>query len=77
MFLIFGLRTSVRRSGVVAMVCPNCGNHAAQVITKRSTRFSVFFVPLIPIRTRYVRQCSFCGAEYVVPKHEARHLPVG
>ncbi|WDZ87061.1 zinc-ribbon domain-containing protein [Micromonospora cathayae] len=77
MFLIFGLRTSVKRSGVVSAVCRNCGQHAAQVITKRSTRFSLFFVPLIPVRTRYVQQCSFCGVEYAVSKDEARRLPVG
>ncbi|MDO3700997.1 zinc-ribbon domain-containing protein [Micromonospora sp. C28SCA-DRY-2] len=77
MFLIFGLRTKVTRSGVVQQVCRNCGNHAAQVITRRSTKFSLFFIPIIPIRTRYLQQCSYCGAHYEVPKAEARRLPVG
>lgn len=77
MFFIFGLRTSVKRSGVVSSVCRNCGNLAAQVITRRSTKFSLFFIPLIPIRTRYVQQCSFCGVEYAISKDEARRLPVG
>ncbi|RKN49592.1 zinc-ribbon domain-containing protein [Micromonospora endolithica] len=77
MFFIFGLRTKVTRSGVVQQVCRNCGNHAAQVVTRRSTKFSLFFVPLIPIRTRYLQQCTFCGAQYDVPKSAAQHLPVG
>ncbi|WP_422753200.1 zinc-ribbon domain-containing protein [Micromonospora sp. WMMD708] len=77
MFLIFGLRTRVTRSGVVTAVCRHCGNQAAQVISRRSTKFTLFFVPLIPVRTRYVRQCSFCGAESVVDADAARRLPVG
>ncbi|MBW4705038.1 MULTISPECIES: zinc-ribbon domain-containing protein [unclassified Micromonospora] len=77
MFFIFGLRTKVTRSGVVTAVCRHCGNQAAQVISRRSTKFTLFFVPLIPIRTKYVQQCSFCGVEYAVDADEARRLPVG
>ncbi|WP_320064970.1 zinc-ribbon domain-containing protein [Micromonospora sp. RTGN7] len=77
MFFIFGLRTRVDRSGVVQQMCRNCGNHAAQVISRRSTKFTLFFIPLIPVRTRYVQQCSFCGAQYDIAKAEARRLPVG
>ncbi|MGC4894682.1 zinc-ribbon domain-containing protein [Micromonospora sp. DT31] len=77
MFFIFGLRTKVDRSGVVTQVCRNCGNQAAQVITRRATKFSLFFVPLIPVRTRYAQQCTFCGAEYDISRAEAQRLPVG
>ncbi|MGC4805098.1 zinc-ribbon domain-containing protein [Micromonospora sp. DT233] len=77
MFFIFGLRTKVDRSGVVQQVCRNCGNHAAQVISRRSTKFTLFFIPLIPVRTRYVQQCSFCGVQYDIDRAEARRLPVG
>ncbi|MFG1757065.1 zinc-ribbon domain-containing protein [Micromonospora echinofusca] len=77
MFFIFGLRTKVSQSGVVQQVCRNCRNHAAQVITRRSTKFSLFFVPIIPIRTRYVQQCTFCGAQYDISRAEAERLPVG
>ncbi|MEK8107970.1 hypothetical protein NKG94_28545 [Micromonospora sp. M12] len=45
MFFIFGLRTKVDRSGVVQQVCRHCGNQAAQVITRRSTKFTLFFIP--------------------------------
>ncbi|GGL89705.1 MULTISPECIES: zinc-ribbon domain-containing protein [Micromonospora] len=71
MFFIFGLRTKVHRSGVVTAVCRYCGKQAAQVVTRHSTRFTLFFVPLIPIRTRFVRQCTFCGAEDVISRDEA------
>ena len=77
MFFIFGLRTKVSRSGVLTAVCRNCHHQASQVITRRSTKFTLFFIPLIPIRTRYMQQCSFCGAEYAISKDEAHRLPVG
>ncbi|MFI7488027.1 zinc-ribbon domain-containing protein [Micromonospora echinaurantiaca] len=77
MFLIFGLRTKVTQSGVTQQVCRNCGNHAAQVVTRRSTKFSLFFIPIIPIRTRYLQQCTFCGAQYEIPKAAAQRIPVG
>ncbi|MEU4788538.1 zinc-ribbon domain-containing protein [Micromonospora tulbaghiae] len=77
MFFIFGLRTKVDRSGVVTQVCRNCGNQAAQVITRRVTRFSLFFIPLIPLRARYAQQCTFCGAQYDISRAEAERLPVG
>ncbi|MDO3682826.1 zinc-ribbon domain-containing protein [Micromonospora sp. C28ISP2-4] len=77
MFFIFGLRTKVVRSGVVTEVCRNCGNQAAQVITRRVTKFSLFFIPLIPLRTRYTQQCTFCGAQYDISRSEAERLPVG
>lgn len=77
MFFIFGLRTKVARSGVVQQVCRHCGNQAAQVITRRSTKFTLFFIPLIPIRTRYAQQCTFCGAEYEISRSDAERLPVG
>ncbi|MEG3632193.1 zinc-ribbon domain-containing protein [Micromonospora palythoicola] len=73
-FLIFGLRTKVTRSAVVQQVCPHCGQRAAQVLTRRSTKFSLFFIPLIPVRTRHLQQCTFCAAEYPVSRAEAEHL---
>jgi hypothetical protein len=76
-FLIFGLRTKVTRSAVVQQVCRHCGQHAAQVLTRRSTKFSLFFIPLVPVRTRHIQQCTFCAAEYAVARGEAERLLAG
>jgi hypothetical protein len=73
-FLIFGLRTRVTRSAVVQQVCRHCGQRAAQVFTRRSTKFSLFLLQLIPVRTRHMQQCTFCGAEYPVARAEAERL---
>lgn len=74
MMLIFGLRTVIYRLGVLTLVCRNCGNQAAQVLSRRVTKFSLFFIPLFPVRTRYGMQCTFCGASYDISKDEASRL---
>ena len=72
--IIFGFRTSVTQLAVFTMVCAVCGNQAAQTILKRTTKFSLFFIPLFPVRTKYVAQCSFCGATRPVDRSEALRL---
>ncbi|MFI6802591.1 zinc-ribbon domain-containing protein [Streptosporangium canum] len=74
--LIFGLRTVTHRLGVLTLLCRNCGNTAAQVLSKKVTKFSLFFVPLFPVRTKYGVQCTFCGASYDISKGEADRLAV-
>ncbi|MEU4408619.1 zinc-ribbon domain-containing protein [Streptosporangium sp. NPDC023963] len=74
--LIFGLRTVARQLGVVTLICRNCGNTAAQVLSRRVTKFSLFFIPLFPVRTRYGMQCTFCAASYTISKDEATRLAV-
>ena len=62
MFLIFGFKTSERRAGSQVMVCEVCGVTAAQILIRRSTRFSLFFIPLFPVKpARHYLQCTNCG----------------
>lgn len=63
MFLLFGIRT---RDNVVSrrpMVCEVCGVNAAQALVKRSTKFTLFFIPLFPVkRSTYYLECGNCGS---------------
>ena len=63
MFLIFGLKSADRRLGSQVRTCEVCGVAAAQVSIRRSTKFSLFFIPLFPVKpaTHYL-QCTHCGA---------------
>lgn len=76
MFLIFGWRTKAQRLGVVAMACRVCGQAGHLLLTREVTKLSVFFVPLVPIRTKHVLHCTnpFCGARMDVGGGEARRL---
>ena len=67
MFLIFGLSTKPELLGLVAFVCRVCGNSGPHQLVREKTRFSLFFVPLIPIRTRHAVHCHVCGARTRVP----------
>lgn len=77
MFLLFGFRT---RDSVVSrrlMVCEVCGVNAAQSLVKRSTKFTLFFVPLFPIkRSTYYLECANCGAARHTDSRTVENLAV-
>ncbi|MET8145050.1 zinc-ribbon domain-containing protein [Sphaerisporangium sp. NPDC005288] len=71
MFILFGLRTTIHPLGTLRSACRVCGTVAAQMLSERVTRFSLFFVPLFRLRTRYAAQCTACGATYGLSRQEA------
>ncbi|WP_248966116.1 zinc-ribbon domain-containing protein [Sphaerisporangium perillae] len=71
MFILFGFGTRIHPLGTLTAACRNCGNVAAQMLSRRVTKFSLFFIPLFPVRTRYAAQCTFCGATYRISEDEA------
>lgn len=77
MFLIFGFRTSNRRLATPILVCAYCGATAAQALIKRTTKFSLFFVPLFPVRSAtYYLECTNCGRAQAVDPRDAARLAV-
>ena len=71
MLLIFGFRVYSRLLATVAYVCENCGQHASHAVTKRTRRVTLFFLPLFPVSTTYLDQCSFCGRVLRIPRERA------
>ncbi|HYN95049.1 MAG TPA: zinc-ribbon domain-containing protein [Pilimelia sp.] len=72
--IIFGFRTSVRQLAVLQAICRVCGNAAAQTLFLRTTKFSLFFIPLFPVRRKRVLQCSFCAATYPASDQDVARL---
>ncbi|MET8472668.1 zinc-ribbon domain-containing protein [Streptomyces sp. NPDC006422] len=66
--IIFGTRGYAYQLAILTFVCGSCGNPAAHTLRKFVTKFTLFFVPLFPISTKYQAQCTFCGAAHQVPK---------
>jgi hypothetical protein len=63
MFLLFGLRTRDHLVGTQVMTCEVCGLSAPQALVKRTTKFTLFFVPLFPVqRGRSYLECGHCRA---------------
>jgi ribosomal protein L44E len=75
MILLFGLRTKNYRVSVLTLVCEVCGVPAAQTLLRRATKFTLFFVPLFPVRrSTYHLECSHCGALRAVDQREVARL---
>ncbi|WEO77051.1 zinc-ribbon domain-containing protein [Cryobacterium sp. SO2] len=73
MILLFGTRASEAVINLVLFVCGYCGVLAQQQVIKRATRFTLFFLPLFPVSTRYVNVCSRCQGSTEVTAAQARH----
>ncbi|MFD6418357.1 zinc-ribbon domain-containing protein [Streptomyces sp. NPDC060194] len=72
--IIFGTKAYLHTLAMLTLLCGVCGNPAAHPLTKRVTKFTLFFVPLFPVSTRYRTQCTFCGAERKLDAAEAERL---
>ncbi|WP_280252027.1 zinc-ribbon domain-containing protein, partial [Nocardia abscessus] len=47
---------------MITLVCGRCGNPAAHALRKLVTKFTLFFIPLIPLSTKHYLECTWCGA---------------
>jgi hypothetical protein len=76
MLLIFGLRTKAHLLGLVSMACQVCGQIGSLQLVRETTKFSLFFVPLVPLRTKYVLDCPnpACGARVKMAADRAHGL---
>ncbi|GAA1002224.1 zinc-ribbon domain-containing protein [Subtercola frigoramans] len=73
MLLIFGTRLSEAIINMVSFVCGYCHQHAPQNVIRRRHRFTLFFVPLFSVSTRYVNECTHCGGLTGLTAGQAKH----
>lgn len=66
--LIFGLSTRDFLMATLVFVCEVCHQQGAHQLSRRVRRISLFFIPLIPVGTRYLDQCTVCGRVIDVPR---------
>jgi hypothetical protein len=72
--LIWGWRTSVARLALVLYVCQRLNQPAAHQVLRRVTKFTLFFIPLFPISSKYVIQCTLCGEQRELTKEQAHEV---
>ncbi|MFI6208051.1 zinc-ribbon domain-containing protein [Streptomyces sp. NPDC051041] len=72
--IIFGTKGYLYQLAILTLVCGRCGNPSAHTLRKRVTKFTLFFVPLFPLSTKYTTQCTFCGTEQKVTEEQAEQL---
>jgi hypothetical protein len=51
-----------------------CRNPATQVLLKRVTKFTLFFIPLFPISSKFQAQCTFCGQTTKLTKEQGQEF---
>ncbi len=71
--LIFGIRVTSAVLATLVYLCENCGNNAAHHLVKRVRKFTLFFVPLFPVGTKYLDTCTACGRVNQVSKEQAEN----
>lgn len=74
MLLIWGTRRTVQTILMLTMLCGRCGNPAAHAVKHLVTKFTFFFIPLFPISSRYLTQCTFCGHSQRATKEQVEQL---
>ena len=75
MLIIFGLTGRSHLVRTISTVCERCGNRGAHHLTKYVRKFSVFFIPLIPLGTRYDDTCTVCGRVRPITRQQAEYPP--
>lgn len=71
MILLFGTRMSSSLLAIVTFVCPFCSKDVAQRVVKLVNRFTLFFIPLFPVSTRYLNECTNCGGHTAISQEQA------
>jgi hypothetical protein len=72
LILVFGFRPLRSVMAVAPLVCRRCGVRAEQRVIRRSLRLTLFFIPVLPLSTAYLLQCSNCAAETRVTEDQAQ-----
>ncbi len=71
MIILFGFRRVRARLGTILVMCAFCHTPAAHAITRIRKWFTLFFIPVIPLGTKYATTCTMCGRAAVITKEAA------
>ena len=72
MFFIIGISPKHEPLGRAVCVCPACGKTADLFISKKSSVFTFFFIPLIPFGASYFAECPNCGSVMALSKEKGK-----
>jgi len=72
MFIIFGLDDAKPEKTVLKQekYCSHCHNTTFWHLLKQQSRVSFFFIPLIPVKSRYYYLCPICQHGDEITKDE-------
>jgi zinc-ribbon family len=73
MIILFGFRRKASRLATIFVMCAACRTPAAHALTRTRRYFTLFFVPVIPLGTKYFTTCTMCGHGTQITKEGADH----
>ncbi|PSL38498.1 zinc ribbon family protein [Labedella gwakjiensis] len=71
MLILFGTRRQATVVALVSFVCRFCSKDVPQRVLRVVNRFTLFFVPLFPVSTRFANECSNCGGTTDISREQA------
>jgi len=71
MIILFGFRRKSLRLATIFVMCAHCHTPAAHALTRTRRFFTLFFIPVIPLGTKYFTTCTMCGAVTRITKEGA------
>lgn len=72
--IIWGYKTYVKFVALFVTTCAACGHRGPHEVYHHNRRFSLFFIPLFSIFTKYVRVCRTCARETDMKLAEGREI---
>lgn len=63
MFIIFGANEKKNNQGEVRRYCSVCGRETQHTREERTTRLTLYFIPVLPLKKRTIQRCNLCGHE--------------
>jgi zinc-ribbon family len=73
MIILFGFRRRAARLATIFVMCGACRTPAAHALTRTRRYFTLFFIPVIPLGSKYFTTCTMCGHGTQITKEGADH----
>jgi hypothetical protein len=71
MIILFGFRRKSTRLATIFVMCAHCHTPAAHALARTRRYFTLFFIPVIPLGTKYFTTCTMCGHVTQITKEGA------
>ncbi len=72
--VFYGTSTRVQELMTFASTCKTCQRNTVHSLRRRQKKGTLYFVPLVPISSKYYAQCNVCGATADISKERAQEL---
>ena len=74
MFIIFGFQRKPHLLATIRSMCAGCQDRVTQELFSVRTRLRLFFVPTVPLPSRFRTTCAACGNSVTVSAEKADQL---